>query len=140
MTVKVEFSDDLQATAERIWDVLTDVKHYPEWVRDISAVDPPAGPEQRDSTFRFKLSGLTYSVTVLEAERPRRLTWYGVGNGLKTTHEWELVEAEGKTRVRNTEITSGWPATLAYPIVKRGMSRIEAKWLADLKHKAQDRP
>jgi hypothetical protein len=96
MTVQVEFCDDVQATAERIWDVLTDVQHYPDRIQDISAVEPPAGPVQRDTTFRFKLSELTYGVTVLEAERPRRLTWYGVGNGLKTTHEWERVEAGGQ--------------------------------------------
>jgi ribosome-associated toxin RatA of RatAB toxin-antitoxin module len=36
MTVKVEFQDDVPATAERMWDVLTDVQHYPEWVQDIS--------------------------------------------------------------------------------------------------------
>jgi hypothetical protein len=53
------------------------------------------------------------------------------------THQWELVEAEGKITVRNTEIKNGWLATLAYPVVKRGMSKIEAKWLADLKRKAK---
>jgi hypothetical protein len=28
MTVKVEFHDDVQATAERIWGVLADAEHY----------------------------------------------------------------------------------------------------------------
>lgn len=88
MTVKVEFYDDVQATAERIWDVLTDVRDCPEWVQDVSRVDPPAGPAQRDCAFRFKLSGLTYSVTVLEADVPRWLTWYGLGTRGQSASWW----------------------------------------------------
>jgi hypothetical protein len=57
MTVKVEFYDDLQATAERIWDVLTGVEHYSESVEDISWVDPPPVPRRRTPPFASSFRG-----------------------------------------------------------------------------------
>jgi hypothetical protein len=51
--------------------------------------------------FEVKLSGIKWNITVTKAEWPKKLVWMGKAYGLKTIHEWEFQEQEGKTLAAN---------------------------------------
>ncbi len=79
MARQIHTEIDIQASADRVWEALTDFAAYPEWNPFIvrAAGNPAQGgrlelqmrlPGRRPMTFRPK---------VLEADPPRRLRWLG---------------------------------------------------------------
>ena len=135
-TIKAEYRADVVSTAERLWDILADVKAWPEW-QGTSYVDPPTARPQEGSTFAAELGGHTWNVTVTEADRPRRLVWSGRQMGLKAVHEWEFAEAGGRTQALSRDTISGWPLLVARAAVGKKVSEHDQKWLASLKVKAE---
>ena len=136
-TIRVEFQVEVKAGAERLWDILTDVKSWPEW-QVTSYIKPiPAGPLKEGSTFKVKLGGLTWNLTVTEAERPKKVSWLARRTGLNALHEWEFVEKGGTTKAVTRESMSGWMLFLSYPIAKRNLQKADEKWLSDLKSRAE---
>jgi hypothetical protein len=135
--ITVEYSLDIQATAERLWDILTDVKSWPEW-QGTSYIKPiPSSPVKGGMTFVAELGGTKWHITVTKSYRPNRVSWIGRRAGLKGVHEWEFLEKGGKTKAITRETMSGWMLPLLYPIVKTRMSKNDEKWLGDLKSRAE---
>lgn len=135
-TVNVEFSVDVDTPAERLWDILANVKAWPEW-EAASFVRSPTGAVETGTTFQAGLGGLVWAVSVTEADRPRKLAWVGRRTGLWGVHEWEFVEEAGRTRATTRETMHGWLLPLLYPMVKRTLAHTDEKWLADLKARAE---
>ena len=137
MSISVEFSLDVQAKAEKLWDILTDVGSWPSWQGTPFVKLSKPGPIREGSTFIANLGGLKWNLAVTKAERPRKIIWVGQRLGLKGIHEWEFEEEQGKTRATTRETMTGWLLFLIYPLVKKGLSNTDEKWLADLKAKAE---
>lgn len=132
----VEFSVDVDAPAERLWDILADVKAWPEW-QAASHVRLPQGAVEKGATFEAGLGGITWTISVTEADRPRKLAWVGRRTGLWGVHEWEFVEEAGRTRATTRETMHGWLLPFLYPVARRRLSRTDEKWLAGLKTRAE---
>jgi hypothetical protein len=135
-TIKAEYHVDVGSTAERLWDIIADVKAWPQW-QGTSYVDPPAAPLQKGSTFAAELGGHTWNVTVTEADRPNRLVWAGRQMGLKAVHEWEFAEVGGRTQAISKQTMSGWPLLLVRAAVQKKVCEHDEKWLTDLKARAE---
>ncbi len=136
-TIKVEFQVETKAKAEKLWDILADVKSWPEW-QVTSYIKPiPTSPVKEGSAFVAELGGMKWNTTVVKAERPNRIAWSAKRLGIKALHEWEFLEEGGKTRAVTRESMSGWMLLLLYPIAKRNLQKIDKKWLADLKARAE---
>jgi uncharacterized protein YndB with AHSA1/START domain len=135
-TVKVEYSTEAESTAERLWEILTDVKAWPEW-QGTSYVEPPAGPLQKGSTFVAELGGHRWNLTVTEADRPRRLVWTGRHMGLEAVHEWEFAQTGGRTRAISRDSVSGWMLLFIHAMVERRVSDTDANWPVRLKFRAE---
>ncbi len=138
-TIRAEYHADVGSTAERLWDILTDVKAWPEW-QGTSFVDPPAASLEKGSTFTAELGGHNWNVTVTEADRPVRLVWAGRQMGLKAVHEWEFAEGGGRTQAISRDTVSGWPLLFARATVEKKVSQHDERWLASLKVKAESGP
>jgi hypothetical protein len=136
LTVRVEYQLEVESTASRLWDILADVKAWPEW-QGTPYVDPPAGPPQNGSTFVAMFGGQKWNFTIAEADRPRRLVWVGRARGLRAIHEWEFLEAQGRTIATSRESISGWMLLCMRATVQKGVSETDEKWLADLKSRAE---
>ena len=136
LTVRVEYQREVKSTAGRLWDILADVKGWPEW-QGTQYVDPPAGPPQNGSTFMAMFGGQKWNFIMTEADRPRRLVWVGRVRGLKAIHEWEFLEAGGRTKATSRESISGWMLLFRRATVRKGVSETDEKWLADLKSRAE---
>jgi hypothetical protein len=70
---------DIQASPERVWQVLTDFAAYPEWNPFITQASGTAARGER-LTVRMQPAGgraMTFRPTVLEATPQRRLRWIG---------------------------------------------------------------
>jgi hypothetical protein len=70
---------DIQATPERVWQVLTDFGAYPQWNPFMTRADGTPHPGQR---LRIRLQpvggrAVTFRPTVLEATPAVRLRWLG---------------------------------------------------------------
>ena len=135
--VNVEYSTEIHATADKVWDILTDVEAWPAWqgTSFIELKTPP--PIKGGSVFDVKLAGLKWKVTVTKAEKPERFDWIGKALGMNGNHEWDFRENEGKILATTRESVSGWMAIPLYLVARMNAQKLNKQWLADLKTKAE---
>jgi len=116
---------------------LADVEAWPKWQdTDFAKLITPA-PLKEGSKFEANLGGMRWDLTVIEANRPRSITWGARRPGLKAVHGWEFQERGGKTVATTRETMSGWMVLPGYFVIRRTVSRVDKKWLADLKARAE---
>ena len=136
-TIKVEFTADVKARAEVLWDILVDVKSW-SVVKLVTKSDSPASNLIKEgSSFVVQHQGLKWTLTVGRVERPNKARWNGRRLGLEAVHEWEFIEEGAKTRVVNRESISGWLTIFLYPLIKRMLARGDEEWLNDLVSRAE---
>jgi uncharacterized protein YndB with AHSA1/START domain len=135
--IRVEFTTDIQATADKLWDILTDVDSWPQWqgTQFVELSEP--GRVKKGSKFTAELGGRKWALKVTRAERPFDICWQGRNLGIEAIHDWKFSEELEGTRAVTSETMSGWGLFLLYPIVKRRLSKYDEKWLFDLKLKAE---
>jgi hypothetical protein len=116
----------IQASPERVWDVLTDFAAYPEWNPFIPRI---TGSLETGSRLDVQLQrpgsrGVRMRPTVQAAEPPRELRWLGhLGiPGLFDGEHRFRIEAVGTDRVRfvQEERFSGLLAPLVLRFLERG--------------------
>ena len=81
---KLEREIEIQASPERVYDVLADPDCLGEWVTIQEELEEaPSGDLHAGSTLRqrMKIAGQRFrlSWTVVEADRPNRIVWHGKG-------------------------------------------------------------
>ncbi len=135
--IKVEFTADVKAGAERLWSILTDVQSWNQWLDTSYTRSVTPGLLDEGSIFSAELGGIIWKIAVIKARRPVKICWAGQRFGIKAVHDWEFFEREGKTRIVTRESLSGWILFLIYPVIKSRLSRYDQKWLADLKTRAE---
>ena len=137
VVANVEYNNEIKATADKVWSILADVEAWPKWqgTRFVKMKTPT--PVKEGSVFDVKLAGLKWEVTVTKADSPKEFAWIGRALGMKGNHEWEFKQHEGKTLVTTRESVSGWPVITLYLMVRSNLKRLNEKWLADLKTKAE---
>jgi uncharacterized protein YndB with AHSA1/START domain len=96
---------ELAAPPERVWDILMDPERLEQWVTTHAGlVDGAPAELEESSTFEQELSlaGARFSVrwTVTECDRPRSVTWTGVGPGGSRAHVKYELEGVGSGRTR----------------------------------------
>jgi hypothetical protein len=136
-TMKVEYNLEVQARAEKLWNILTDVKSWPEWIKTSYVKAEGSGLMKEGSNFEAELGGIKWSLTLIKAERPYRICWKGRRFGIEAIHNWDFFEEAGKTKVETWETMSGWVLLLIFPIIKRRLSKYDDKWISALKHRAE---
>jgi uncharacterized protein YndB with AHSA1/START domain len=99
----VEFrtSTHINAPIGRVWEILTDVEHWPEWTRSMSTVkrlDP--GPLTIGSRARItqpKLPTVVWQVT--ELTPLQSFSWTARGLGITSVADHRLTNTDGSTDV-----------------------------------------
>ncbi len=104
---------EIEASAERVWAVLSDFASYPQWNPFIKSV---VGAAQQGTRLRILLQpsggrAMRFSPIVLAAEPKRELCWLGrlVMQGVFDGEHRFLIEplSEGKVRFQQSERFSG---------------------------------
>jgi uncharacterized protein YndB with AHSA1/START domain len=93
---------EIGAPPERVWAVLEDVEHWPDWTASIRTVEPlAAGGLAVGSGFRVgqpRMPALVWRVTALEPGRA--FTWVARSPGIATTAVHEIEPADdGRSKV-----------------------------------------
>ena len=114
---------EIQASAERVWQLLTDFPSFPQWnpfIRKASG-SIQVGERLEVNIQPSGASGMTFRPTVLKAEPNRELRWLGhlLISGLFDGEHSFTIEPLGESRVRFTqrEIFTG----LLVPLFARGL-------------------
>jgi hypothetical protein len=107
MARELESEVKVQASPERVWEVLTDFAAYPDWNPFIVQAGGRAAPGSR-LELRMRLPGrrpTTFRPQVLEAEPARRLRWLGhlLVPGLFDGEHRFTIEPAGPGRARVTQ-------------------------------------
>jgi hypothetical protein len=114
---------EIQASSERVWQILSDFKRFPDWNPFIRWAK---GEAKTGSRLEVRIqpsgaSGMTFKPTVLKAEPNRELRWLGrfLIPGLFDGEHIFSIEALGPQHVRFTqrEIFTGW----LVPLMARGL-------------------
>jgi uncharacterized protein YndB with AHSA1/START domain len=137
MTINIEYSIEIKANAEKIWDIIADVEAWPKWQGTPFIRLKTPTPIKEGSILEVKLGGVKWKLAVTKVDRPWKLAWIGKALGLKAIHEWEFQQQEGKTLAINRESISGWTIIPLYFMTRANARRLGKKWLADLKERAE---
>jgi hypothetical protein len=114
---------EIQASAERVWQLLTDFASFPQWNPFIRKASGAIRVGERLEVYiqPSGASGMTFRPTVLKAEPNRELRWLGhlLISGLFDGEHSFTIEPLGASRVRFTqrEVFTG----LLVPLFARGL-------------------
>jgi hypothetical protein len=72
-----EASEDIRATPERVWEVLSDAGAYPDWDSGVERVEGDIRPDATIKVFSEANPGRAFPVKVAELEPARRMVWRG---------------------------------------------------------------
>jgi uncharacterized protein YndB with AHSA1/START domain len=109
--VRLENMIEIDAPAQRVWDVMADVERWPQWtasMTDVARLD--SGPFQVGSQARIKQPRFPVLVwTVTQLSEPESFTWQARSPGATTVAVHTLTPlGPGRTRVTLTIEQSGW--------------------------------
>ena len=131
----------IEAHADAVWAVLTDVESWPELTESISSVEClDDGPLRVGSRVRIKQPRLPVAVwTVTEYVEGQRFVWEAKGPGVRTTAKHAVLEAAGSTNLRLEIDQHGVLGRLLGPL-SIGMTRRYIDWEArGLKQRVEKR-
>lgn len=109
-----ETSVEINASAEQVWDVLVDIRRWPEWSESMTSVealyDGPLQVGGRAKVKQPRMQTLTWQVTELEPSRS--FVWTTKAGGVTVTAGHYLTESPTGTTARLTIHTEGLLAGL----------------------------
>ncbi len=136
---------EINASAQRVWDIVTDFAAYPQWNTFIPRISGHVAPNAKlffifTSPLRVRLPAIG---TMLNVTPQRELRWAGQLPipGLIRAEHYHLIEPLGESRVRflHGEIFTGLLVAPLWPFfAERGLKLYEESSLA-LKRRAESR-
>lgn len=120
---------DIEASAERVWEVLTDISSFPQWNPMIRWAKGEVRPGAR-LTVRFEPEGsrgYIFTPKLLVVDPNRQLRWLGyprIPKLIDTEHYWNIERLTNeKVRLIHGAVIYGWLTPLSWKIFERS-SRI----------------
>lgn len=108
MKKNIETTIRIKATAEKIWNILTDFQKYPEWNPFVFSME---GEAKEGTTLKANIQGMKFKPLVLAAKKNREFRWKGslfVKGLFDGEHYFMLNEnGDGTTTLIHGEFFSG---------------------------------
>jgi uncharacterized protein YndB with AHSA1/START domain len=89
----------IDAPAEAVWNLHTDVNAWPAWRSDVDSAQL-TDPFGIGSSFRWQTAGLDITSTITQVVPGTRTTWGGPADGIDGVHVWEFLPRYGGVLVR----------------------------------------
>jgi uncharacterized protein YndB with AHSA1/START domain len=129
---------EIAATAETVWDVLTDLERWPSWNPDVKSMAFD-GEVAEGSRFRWKAGPGTITSTIRAVERPRLIGWTGKTLGIDAAHVFRLEARGGSTHVSTEESYEGLVASALRVPLRKVLEASLHEGLEHLKAEAERR-
>jgi len=127
---------EIGAAREIVWDLLADIKRWPEWNAEVKSTSL-AGAVESGEVFRWAAGPAKLVSTLQTVERPSELSWTGRTMGMSAVHVWRF-ESDGETTTAHTEESwEGGPAKLLPRMLHRSLQKSLDAWLGELKAAAE---
>ncbi|RYY17513.1 MAG: polyketide cyclase/dehydrase [Cytophagaceae bacterium] len=127
----------IEVSAERAWQVLSDINAWATWQPDL-AYAHLTGPAQAGARFDWSASGyLPIHSTLHTVEPGVAFGWSASAFGSFAVHNWQFTSHEDYTEVTAEETMEGWLVRLLQPIMQPALDKGNARWLAYLKQVAE---
>ena len=149
MSLAVQTSVDIDASPQKVWNVVMDPRHLESWVTTHEKVSRAPARLSSGSSFEqtLRLAGKSFDVrwTVIEAKEPHFAEWRGDGPyGSRARVRYELASLDGERThfgyENEFELPSGLLGRAAARVVGSARVRREAeRSLANLKQLLQGR-
>lgn len=126
----------INAPAEKVWKVFSDVNHWDSWQKEI--ITPKInGAFEAGTSFTWKSNGLTITSTLQTVESNKMTGWSGPAFGAFAIHTWYFTEHNGQTTVRVEESMEGWLVSLLKRNFQSNLDMSIDYWLNSLKIEAE---
>jgi ribosome-associated toxin RatA of RatAB toxin-antitoxin module len=137
-------SIDVDATAEELMAIVSDLDSYPDWLQDVKAVEVL----EQDSEGRATVAAMTVDVTVREVsytleyeyDGVERMSWVSRPGGdvkhIEGSYTFEINDDGGTTVVYDLAIDPGFPVPGF--LLKRAAKAITSAALEGLKARAEE--
>lgn len=130
--VLAKMSIRIQASPDKVWQVLSNVNAWPQWQSDISKAEMQ-GKLQAGSTFIWKSNGAIIKSTLHTVQAPNTLGWTGKSLGINAIHNWYLIADQEYCLVKVEESMEGLLAWLLKGMMNRNLEKGMRNWLELLK-------
>lgn len=134
--VKCSKSITINASSEKVWNVLTGINQWAVWQTDIGNAKLN-GQLKPEITFNWKTGGAKITSTIHTVEPFKNFGWTGKTFGMYAIHNWTLIETEGKTKVVVDESMEGFLAKLFKNSFNKNLENGMQKWLELLKREVE---
>jgi uncharacterized protein YndB with AHSA1/START domain len=129
---------DFAASADAVWDVLTDIESWPRWNPDVKSMSLQGGLA-KGSVFRWRAGPGTITSTIQHVEPPKLIAWTGTTLGIKAKHVYRLEPRDGATLVQTEESYEGLVARLLRGSLQRTLEKGLSDGLRYLKAETERR-
>jgi uncharacterized protein YndB with AHSA1/START domain len=126
------------ADVRTVWDVLTDIEHWPSWNKAVRSMSVH-GPVAPGTSFDWKAGPGTIKSSIAEVEAPNRIVWTGVTFGIRAVDAFTFEASDGGTLVREAESWEGLLARLLRSRMERTLRSSLRDGLRSLKTEAERR-
>jgi uncharacterized protein YndB with AHSA1/START domain len=126
----------IDAPAEVIWNIQTDIAAWPRWQPEVDAAQLD-GPLAVGSVFRWETAGLRITSTIQELDPPRRIVWSGPAPGITAVHVWELTPTDHGVLVHTEESWQGEAVRAQPETLQQALDASLRAWLDNLKRAAE---
>ena len=136
---KASASAEVNAPAETVWSVLTDIPRWPDWNPDVKSASL-AGSLAEGAEFRWKAGPGSIVSRIERIKLYEEIGWTGRTTGIRAAHVWRIRDTgAGSTAVETEESWDGaMVAVLRWP-ARRLLRNSLSNGLAHLKAEAEKR-
>ncbi len=128
----------IDADVQTVWDVLSDIEHWPAWNEAVRSLTLH-GSVAPGTSFAWKAGPGTIKSRIAEVDPPHRIVWTGVTLGIKAVDAFSFEASEGGTLVRQAESWEGLLARLFRSRMERTLRASLRDGLRSLKAEAERR-
>ncbi|MEO9474487.1 MAG: SRPBCC domain-containing protein [Cyclobacteriaceae bacterium] len=123
----------INASAQKVWDVLINFESWSDWNDQIKSVKFDEIAE--GSNFEWNINGAKIKSTISRVVAPELLSWTGSYKGLKAIHVWKIDPTEEDQTIVTCEESLQGFLTLFFGHQKLHQTLVY--WLAKLKEKVE---
>ncbi len=132
---------DIKAPPEVVWDIMIDVRAWPEWYvgatnLTVRSPDERIGP---GVVVSWRTMGLDFDSKVAEFTPPTRFAWESRKAVIRGYHAWLIIPTAGGCRVITDETFNGFLAYMQRMFIPGKLHGLHQTFLEELKKKAEAR-